>query len=91
MMEHVSDSKEAELEEMFGRGPGDPDVHGHYPGQEPEQSECLMCHPELAKTRYPTPAVYQKKHWSETVRNSNNYGPREFGDNDPASPEQAGW
>jgi len=37
-------SKQEWYEDMFGKGPGDPDVHGHYPG-EPEQATCYMCNP----------------------------------------------
>lgn len=47
--------------------------------------------PKSIKPKQTTPNVYRKKHWSETtVRNSSTIfrAPREFGDNDPASPEQ---
>lgn len=67
-------------EELFGRGAGDPDAHG-YPGEHEEP-------------KHTTPSVYRKKHWSEAVRHPFStpgaYEPREYGDNDPASPEQ-GW
>lgn len=36
------------LDDLLGRGPGDPDVHGHYPGQEPEQSKCELCNPKVS-------------------------------------------
>lgn len=51
-MEHYSDTQI--VDELNGQGPGDPDIHGHYPGQEPEQSECELCNPKHA-----TPSVYK--------------------------------
>lgn len=36
------------LDDLLGRGPGDPDIHGHYPGQEPEQSRCELCNPKVS-------------------------------------------
>jgi hypothetical protein len=68
---------------------GHPDAHGHYPG-DPDTQDCQLCNPEAAKPRHATPSVYKQKHWSEeksyTVLPASQ--PRDFGDNDPASPEQ---
>lgn len=81
-------SKQDMLEDLYGRGAGDPDVHGHYPG-DPDENNCRLCNPQ---PKHKTPNIYRKKHWSEVVRNPNStYGPREPGDNEPASPEQAGY
>lgn len=80
-MEFISYILKEQMEEYFGRGPGDPDVFG-YPGEDDESP----------KIKHPTPAVYRKKHWSEIVRNPNSsFEPHEVGDNDPANPEQAGY
>lgn len=74
---------EKDLEYWFGRGSGDPDVFG-YPGQE-----------EPINIIHATPKVYQEKHWSKVVRNPHGtetiFNPRIVGDNDPASPEEAGY
>lgn len=79
-------SKQEMLEDRFGRGAGDPDVHGHYPG-DPDEKNCYLCNPGLK-----TPKVYRRKHWSEVAHNSRKiFGPREFDDNDPSAPEQAGF
>lgn len=32
------------MEDLLGRGPGDPDRHGHYPGDSDEK-DCLICNP----------------------------------------------
>jgi hypothetical protein len=80
-MEHFSDSDEAFFEDLFGRGLGDPDVHGHYPGDGGEAT-CRIC----------TPIIVRKKHWRKTVSNTHLMKTNkkwEYGDNNPADPEQA--
>lgn len=64
------------MDSVLSRGLGDPDAHGY-----PDES------------KHDTPAVYKPKHWSRTMKPTSTIvrEPREFGDNDPASPEQAGW
>jgi hypothetical protein len=39
------DSEEEWLDMEIGRGPGDPDRHGHYPG-EPDEADCEACRPK---------------------------------------------
>lgn len=75
-MEHISDSWEAEMEELYGRGDGDPDFH-----TPPWETE--------AAPKHSTPSVYANKHWSQEKRfTALAYEPYEYADNDPASPEQ---
>lgn len=73
-------SKQELLEEIVGRGPGDPDLHGHYPG-DPDEKNCLLCKP-----KHVTPSVYRERHITYCKHEA-----REFGDNHPASLEEAGW
>jgi hypothetical protein len=73
--------------DLFGHGAGDPEVHGHYPG-DPDTKDCRLCN--TTKPKHATPSVYRKKHWSEessySVRRAT--PARDYGDNNPADPEQ---
>lgn len=69
---------EQDLEDWFGRGPGDPDAHTPPWEQEP------------VKTVHATPEVYKQKHWSQTVRNPNSTLEPQDQDNWAGSSEQ-GW
>lgn len=46
MSDRIDQLNQEFTDDLLGRGKGDPDIHGHYPG-DPEEKDCELCNPKV--------------------------------------------